>query len=339
MQKVLSDLIRDLFNCLKHCKKHEESLGIELNNLTKEIENVYRNITKSYMKVYTFLEGSVSEIPNNVVMKYPESLIYYFMIDIDSRNSKNEVEMDFRLIYLDQIVKYMNHEFNIWKLKDTEFDKFCKELMEMRIPFRSDILYRLYNNSNENGVGWKNRCVVVNGNECNIIANMIKKEWKLSELKYNNEKSRIECIIDSKYELIIQSFSTFLNNHSNADELYSVIDRKLLNTFIDEYSLDMNNKDVQSFFYPIYSPLLKESIINTEQYDSYLKEWIGDFKWKLIYRASEHDYTASSFHEYCDKIDKPNLILIKDSKGDIFGGFTTQSWGGNGMYYSLLSLS
>ncbi len=68
------------------------------------------------------------------------------------------------------------------------------------------------------------------------------------------------------------------------------------------------------------------TILLDTQYDSYLREWLGnDIKWKLLYRASEHEYTASSFHECCD--DKgPTLVVIKSSGGWIFGGYTTQSW-------------
>ena len=72
-----------------------------------------------------------------------------------------------------------------------------------------------------------------------------------------------------------------------------------------------------------------EMLVNTQivekKYDSYLKLWLGKSKWRLIYRASEHEYTAKSFHEYCD--DKgPTLIIIKSTHGWIFGGYTTQSW-------------
>ena len=110
------------------------------------------------------------------------------------------------------------------------------------------------------------------------------------------------------------------------DKLRSVIDRKLLNSFVYEYPLDMNNKDVQDFFYPIYSLFLRESVISEEKYDSYLREWVGDYKWKLLYRASEHGYTAKSFHECCNNVKGPTLIVIKSSGGWIFGGYTTQSW-------------
>ena len=149
---------------------------------------------------------------------------------------------------------------------------------------------------------------------------------RLNQLRHNNEKERIEYVIDDKYESIIQCFFKYLEDKSIGDELRSAIDRKLLNSFLDEYPLDMNNKDVQDFFYPIYSPFLKESVISEEKYDSYFKEWVGDYKWKLLYRASEHGYTGQSFHEYCDNVRGPTLIIIKSSEGCIFGGYTTQSW-------------
>ena len=67
-------------------------------------------------------------------------------------------------------------------------------------------------------------------------------------------------------------------------------------------------------------------VLENTEYDAKLREWLGnDYKWKLLYRASEHEYSAESFHDYCD--DKgPTLIVIKSSEGYIFGGYTTQSW-------------
>ena len=80
------------------------------------------------------------------------------------------------------------------------------------------------------------------------------------------------------------------------------------------------------------SELLPDTQLVNRQYDDKLREWLGnDYKWKLLYRASEHDYTAKSFHEYCDN-KRPTLILIKSSGGWIFGGYTTQSWSGDSIY-------
>ena len=74
-----------------------------------------------------------------------------------------------------------------------------------------------------------------------------------------------------------------------------------------------------------FSIFLPNTQLVYQKHDDKLREWCGDYKWKLIYRASEHEYTAKSFHECCD--DKgPTLIVIKSNGGDIFGGYTTQSW-------------
>ena len=81
------------------------------------------------------------------------------------------------------------------------------------------------------------------------------------------------------------------------------------------------------------SELLVNTQLVNQQYDDKLREWIGnDYKWRLIYRASEHGYTARSFHKCCN--DKEStLIVIKSSGGWIFGGYTTKSWSGDCIYY------
>ena len=67
------------------------------------------------------------------------------------------MEIDYRFKYMDEIVRYMANEYDIGELNGIEFVEFCGELMEMRIPFRMDIMKRLCNGFNEYGVEWKNR--------------------------------------------------------------------------------------------------------------------------------------------------------------------------------------
>ena len=295
---------------------------------------IYKRLIESDSKVYILSNSQKMEISNELVISFSESLLNVNMIDVDSRNSKNEVEIDFNLKYLNEMMKYMKNENDLYELNSVKFDEFCRELIEMRIPFRMDIMNRLYNDFNEYGVGWKKRCLMVNGTEYRM-KKYVKKEWRLNELQYMNEIERIYCEIDNRYESIISSFSNFLQDKNNDDEIRCKIDRKLLNSFLNEYTLNMSNRDVKSFLYPIYSSFLKESIINKKQYDRYLKDWLGnEYKWKLLYRASEHDYTGESFHEYCD--DKgPTLVIIKSSDGWIFGGYTTKSWSGYGIYFAI----
>ena len=87
---------------------------------------------------------------------------------------------------------------------------------------------------------------------------------------------------------------------------------------------------ISCYYFKNPSELLPNTQIVNQQYDDKLREWLGsDYKWKLLYRASEHGYTTSSFHEYCDD-KKPTLVVIKSSEGWIFGGYTTESWSVDG---------
>ena len=88
---------------------------------------------------------------------------------------------------------------------------------------------------------------------------------------------------------------------------------------------------ISNYYLKNPSELLPDTQIVNQQYDAKLREWLGDYKWKLLYRASDDGYSAESFHECCDK-KGPTLIVIKSSGGWIFGGYTTKSWSGKCIY-------
>ena len=98
-----------------------------------------------------------------------------------------------------------------------------------------------------------------------------------------------------------------------------------------EYS-DVRLK-ISRYYFKNPSEFLPGTQLVDIQYDSKLREWAGNYKWKLLYRSSEHGYTGRSFHEYCDDVKGPTLIVIKSSGGWIFGGYTTRSWSGDCIYF------
>ena len=53
------------------------------------------------------------------------------------------------------------------------------------------------------------------------------------------------------------------------------------------------------------------------------------FKPKLLYRATKDGDSSAVFHSKCDNV-KYTLTLVKTNNGLIFGGYTTQTWDGNG---------
>ena len=105
-----------------------------------------------------------------------------------------------------------------------------------------------------------------------------------------------------------------------------VDDTELLNDLDAILCEDSNIRTkITQYYFKNPSEFLHDTQLVNQKYDSYLREWVGDYRWKLLYRSSEHEYSAKSFHKYCD--DKgPTLIVIKSSGGWIFGGYTTQSW-------------
>ena len=114
-------------------------------------------------------------------------------------------------------------------------------------------------------------------------------------------------------------------------------DTELLND-LDAINCEDSNIRVKisQYYFKNPSEFLPDTQLVNQQYDDKLREWLGnDYKWRLIYRSSEHGYTIESFHECCD--DKgPTLIVIKSSGGWIFGGYTTESWSGECMYNDMI---
>ena len=336
VSKMLDELMKATSSCYGCFGKTEEWSDVEVNEVKNELKKASKKVDMNGNKTYVLSDQSEHEVSSALVLKYLGSWIYDNLIDLESRDGK-KVDTGYPLKYFGEIVKYMANEYDINELNGIEFVAFCRELIEMRVPFKMDIMNRIYNGSNEYGVGWKNRSVIVNGNEYKLIYDYMK--LRLSVIAFNNKFDRIEFVIDNKYEPIIQSFSKFIEDGNiDYNSLIENVDRRRVNEFVNEGLIDMNNKDVRSFFNPLYSPFLRNTILFGQEYDSYLREWVGDYKWKLLYRASEHEYTAKSFHEYCD--DKgPTLIVIKSSGGWIFGGYTTQSWSGCCIYYDRLLIN
>ena len=95
------EMIKKEMNRIKN-----EFMEMDMNRAINEIENAYA----SDYKVYSFSDGQKKEISNELVIEYPESLLNVNMIDNDSRNIKNEVEIDHRMNHVDFIIQYMANE-------------------------------------------------------------------------------------------------------------------------------------------------------------------------------------------------------------------------------------
>lgn len=71
-----------------------------------------------------------------------------------------------------------------------------------------------------------------------------------------------------------------------------------------------------------------------------LNEWFGvpHQTWRLVFRASEHRFSAEAFHRFCDGV-APTYLIVLGTKGYLSGGFSDVAWAsgsqrGRGCYVS-----
>ena len=96
--KKLRLIFNDGFEVMKEeLKRNEEEWNrMDVIGMVNDVERVNEMMNMSDSKVYVFSDGQKKAISNELVKKYPECLLNVNMIDIDSRNSNNEIEIDFR---------------------------------------------------------------------------------------------------------------------------------------------------------------------------------------------------------------------------------------------------
>ena len=49
---------------------------------------------------------------------------------------------------------------------------------------------------------------------------------------------------------------------------------------------------------------------------------------RLIFRASQHNFSAAEFHRHCDEVPH-TLVLVRSEAGKTFGGYTPLKWRSN----------
>ena len=185
-----------------------------------------------------------------------------------------------------------------------------------------------------------NKCTCSINNNCNYAYDC---NSKYQSLLFTNSNS-IEILDYEVFTIDYQGKETIYHICKYPDIIWNYIqtnnifNEALLQTYDDKEGLlndlDLIRSDDKSIrvkiksFIKNPSTLLPNTQLLNNQYDSYLREWIGDYSMKLIYRASEHGFNNKAFHEYSN-IKDPTLIIMKSIDGWIFGGYTTQSWQDN----------
>lgn len=121
MENLIDELLKASLSCIGFFGKNEKWKEINVNKVKNELKMVNTKDVMNDKKTYTFSDGQKKDLSTKLVIEYPESLLNVNMIDIDSRNTQNEVEIDFQMKYLDKILTYMTKEYDIMELNLLSF--------------------------------------------------------------------------------------------------------------------------------------------------------------------------------------------------------------------------
>ena len=151
--------------------------------------------------------------------------------------------------------------------------------------------------------------------------------WKLDEVNILNvDKKEINYIVEIRKEKKQKKFSKIYEGKVNNLS----IDKLEKNTTY-EIRLCSVYKDITSNWTPIYkvktifdSKILCETE-RGEEFVNKLYEWTGYKQMELLYRGTRDGSGSNIFHNKCDN-QGPTICLIKNDKGNIFGGYSSISW-------------
>ena len=162
---------------------------------------------------------------------------------------------------------------------------------------------------------------------------------KGKELKDKNEENNKEIkSIESKIEelekeLNIEKKDENKNEKKEEEKTEEKKDDNKKDDDKDKKDNDQKKEEPQPSN-PEVTKRIDSKIINELKHLELLDKWFEHkLNYKLLYRATEEQYSASIFHQKVDSY-KNTIIFIKDINNFIYGGFTTKTWDGNKSYKS-----
>ena len=342
----------------------EEENKIELEGLNSDFENMTGELTENNKELtnksllydmeptFIYRDNSASKMDAELVKKYPGCYMYREYMS-NTRTTYGNVFIDCDSENDELIVKYMKDESMqeiISKMDTNKKIQLLDDLTFLGLPVKRDAICELgRNEDNKMMEAWRTRRVVmVNGKNAKTFNSLLKKNKlfdflfaneTLKNIHYYKENNTFFIDLKLKYLDLIEDYLSndcainvgLLNNYRhNGNDEEIIKEMKMLGIELNQGDRNLVSKYIDPRF------LRGSTILRKTQYDKYLKKWIGNYDMKLVYRASNYGFKAESFHNFCDNLKGPSLVIIKSSEGWIFGGYTTQRWNGYSIFMKKL---
>ena len=288
-------------------KETSKSYEIKREKLNKEENDLKEKLKTEVTKIKEKYELSLTEI-NNIIKSYNKIIKG---INILEKEEKNMIKT---ISYISKI------NINKEKMRIL-FQELMKNLKITYIENESSIKYEEYY---FNGIPSP-----INIEFNNVSTNSFNISWKLDDINLlninkNEIKYRIEIRKENKKEkfkiIYEDKNNNYLVNNLDKNTNYEIrlcsIYNDIISNYIQIYKIKTNNF--------LDSIILNENERGNE-YLNKLYEWTGYKEMELIYRGTRDGSGSNIFHNKCDN-KGPNIRLIKNDKGNIFGGYSSISW-------------
>jgi len=274
-------------------------------------------------------ENELKEKLKNEVTKIKEKLEIYLS------ESKNIIKINERINK--GIKKMENEEKNIIKTLSyvSKINKTQKNINKLFNTLMKNIKFKYDDNNIKYEEYYFNGIYIPNNIEFkDISSSSINIYWKIDDINnINIDKNKIKYKVEMRKEneKFIKIYEDNNNNcYINNLEMNTNYEFRICliyNNIIGEWSQIHKIKTLD-----FDSNILKESKREKELIDK-INEWIKIKKMELIYRGTRDGSYSNDFHNKCDNKGE-SIILIKNDKDNIFGGYTSYPWGKDEKYHS-----
>ena len=298
----------------------------EINKINELYENAINDVTKSYIKKHEILlieENELKDKLQNEVTKIKEKLEIFLSesnnnIKINERikkgikNFKNEDK---------NMIKVLSFVSRINKNKKNNIKLFSELMKNIKIKYEEDknkINYEEY---------YFNGPIPKNIEFKDITTSSLNISWNIDNININNEEIKYRIEMRKENEEFKKIYEGNNNNYSInnliRDTNYEFIIYSIYNNLIESKS---EIYKIKTFGSNILNDSKREN-----EYIKKLYEWTGCKRMELIFRGTRD---GNTFHNKCDNKGE-TITLIKNEKGNIFGGYASISWtSANGTYCS-----
>ncbi|KAK8810507.1 hypothetical protein WA158_007082 [Blastocystis sp. Blastoise] len=287
--------------------------------------------------------GSIFYLSKSIIDSIPYSYIYE-QSDEQLRTTDGCIYLDYVgnegcAYYLIDYLKGKDHDLYHLAYGDQvqilDLFEFCNVIIPNDLVFareRRDRRYKKYKEGDYVDL-------VINGEADNTVANFLIKSnlWTQFIMNYDdgfvNYRSNDESLyMNIKYEYIEYIHQYIINGYINMrrDEINKIDKEKFMKEIVVLFG-DSGKTAAQNALERERTFFINSTIIDDSYYELFLIDWLGrEKKWRLLFRASEHEYKTSEFHKYCDNQGE-TVTFIKhighNNQLNIFGGYISKNWG------------